>query len=285
MNEKTNRGDTMLTKAELASIKVLEEMCEKDGGFQLKLNFDMLENRTGKNKEDFFHYEDGELVGFLASYGFGNKVELCGMVHPDHRRKGIFTRLLEMGLEETKKRNILTILLNAPTDSQSAKEFLKNIPCTFSIAEYQMKWQKTELIEDPAVTLRPSITTGDFEAEIQLEVFAFGFKKEEARNFNMQIRENYNDQNLIIEADGKTAGKMRVAELDGEAWIYGFAVFPELQGKGIGRKALSRIVKMEEQKGLSIFLEVEAKNAHALKLYESCGFRRYHSQDYYQYQN
>ena len=275
----------MLTKAELASIKVLEEMCEKDGGFQLKLNFDMLENRTGNNKEDFFHYEDGELVGFLASYGFGNKVELCGMVHPDHRRKGIFTRLLEMGLEETKKRNILTILLNAPTDSQSAKEFLKNIPCTFSIAEYQMKWQKTELIEDPAVTLRPSITTGDFEAEIQLEVFAFGFKKEEARNFNMQIRENYNDQNLIIESDGKTAGKMRVVELDGEAWIYGFAVFPELQGKGIGRKALSRIVKMEEQKGLSIFLEVEAKNAHALKLYESCGFRRYHSQDYYQYQN
>lgn len=285
MNEKTNRGDTMLTKAELASIKVLEEMCEKDGGFQLKLNFDMLENRTGNNKEDFFHYEDGELVGFLASYGFGNKVELCGMVHPDHRRKGIFTRLLEMGLEETKKRNILSILLNAPTDSQSAKEFLKNIPCTFSIAEYQMKWQKTELIEDPAVTLRPSITTGDFEAEIQLEVFAFGFKKEEARNFNMQIRENYNDQNLIIESDGKTTGKMRVVELDGEAWIYGFAVFPELQGKGIGRKALSRIVKMEEQKGLSIFLEVEAKNAHALKLYESCGFRRYHSQDYYQYQN
>jgi len=285
MNEKTNRGDTMLTKAELASIKVLEEMCEKDGGFQLKLNFDMLENRTGNNKEDFFHYEDGELVGFLASYGFGNKVELCGMVHPDHRRKGIFTRLLEMGLEETKKRNILTILLNAPTDSQSAKEFLKNIPCTFSIAEYQMKWQKTELIEDPAVTLRPSITTGDFEAEIQLEVFAFGFKKEEARNFNMQIRENYNDQNLIIESDGKTTGKMRVVELDGEAWIYGFAVFPELQGKGIGRKALSRIGKMEEQKGLSIFLEVEAKNAHALKLYESCGFRRYHSQDYYQYQN
>ena len=148
-----------------------------------------------------------------------------------------------------------------------------------------MKWQKTELIEDPAVTLRPSITTGDFEAEIQLEVFAFGFKKEEARNFNMQIRENYNDQNLIIESDGKTAGKMRVVELEGEAWIYGFAVFPELQGKGIGRKALSRIVKMEEQKGLSIFLEVEAKNAHALKLYESCGFRRYHSQDYYQYQN
>jgi ribosomal protein S18 acetylase RimI-like enzyme len=96
------------------------------------------------------------------------------------------------------------------------------------------------------------------------------------------IRETSSDECLIIEASGKTAGKMRVAESNGEAWIYGFAVFPELQGKGIGRKALSRVVKMEHQKGRSVFLEVEAKNAHALRLYESCGFRSYHSQDYYE---
>ena len=90
---------------------------------------------------------------------------------------------------------------------------------------------------------------------------------------------------MIIEAEGKTAEKMRVSELNGEAWIYGFAIFPELQGKGNGRKALSKVVKMEQQKGLPIFLEVEAKNTHALKLYESCGFRSYHSQDYYRYLN
>ncbi|PLS01812.1 N-acetyltransferase [Neobacillus cucumis] len=274
----------MLTKEELASIKALQKVCEQDGGFQLKLNFDMLETRNGIEKEDFFHYEEGKLVGFLGRYGFGNKIELCGMVHPDYRRRGIFTKLLDMGLEETKKRNIQTILLNAPTDSQAAKEFLKNIPCTFAVAEYQMKWQKTELTEDPSVSLRLSATKEDLEAAIQLEVLAFGFNEDEAREFNNRIRENNTEQNFIIEANGITAGKMRVAESDGEAWIYGFAVFPELQGKGIGRRALSRIVKMEDQKGLSVFLEVEAKNAHALKLYESCGFRTYHSQDYYEYQ-
>ncbi|MFS0658872.1 hypothetical protein AB1L07_08555 [Niallia alba] len=40
---------------------------------------------------------------------------------------------------------------------------------------------------------------------------------------------------------------------------------------------------MEEAKGLPIFLEVEAKNARALKLYESCGFKSYHAQDYYEF--
>jgi ribosomal protein S18 acetylase RimI-like enzyme len=275
----------MLTGEELFEIKALQEVCEKEGGFQLKLNFGMLENRDENSKEDFFHYEDGKLVGFLGNYGFGNKVELCGMLHPDYRRRGIFSRLLEMGLKEAKKRNFKTVLLNAPTESQSAKEFLKNIPCTFSFAEYQMKWQKTELSEDPAVTIRPSFSNEDWEVEIQLDVLCFGFNENEARGFKQMTRENSRDQKLIIEAEGKPGGKMRVSELNGEAWIYGFAVFPELQGKGIGRKALSKVVKMEHQKGLSIFLEVEAKNAHALKLYESCGFRSYHSQDYYKYLN
>ena len=275
----------MLSTEQLQAIKGLQKVCEKHGGFQLKLNDEMLENRDGPRHEDFFCYEDGQLVGFLGSYGFGKKVELCGMVHPDYRRRGIFSKLLKMGLVEADKQGFDTILLNAPTDSQTGKEFLKNIPCSFKVAEYQMKWQQTELNTDPAVTIRPSVSQEDFEAEVKLEVYGFGFSEKDAWEYNQRIRENSGDHNLIIEADGKTAGKMRVTEADGEAWIYGFVIFPELQGQGIGRRALSRVVKMEAQKGLSVFLEVEARNAHALRLYESCGFRSYHSQDYYQYFN
>ena len=273
----------MLTKKELADIKALQQVCEQDGGFQLKLNFDMLENRTGNRQEDFFHFEDGQLVGFLGSYGFGKKIELCGMVHPNYRRRGIFSRLLKMGIDEAKKHQAETILLNAPKSSSSAQEFLKTIPCSFSFAEYQMKWHPTQLVEDEGITVRPAVTKEDEEAEIQLDIHSFGFSEQQARDFAEMIKEYSSDQRLIIEANGKTAGKMRVSELNGEAWIYGFAVYPELQGKGIGRKALSKVVKMEQQKGLSIFLEVEAKNAHALRLYESCGFKSYQAQDYYLY--
>jgi ribosomal protein S18 acetylase RimI-like enzyme len=273
----------MLTEKELKEIKALQLLCEKHGGFQLKLNDVMLQNRTENVKEDFFHYEDGQLVGFLGCYGFGNKVEICGMVHPDYRRRAIFSTLLEKGLAESKKRGFKRILLNAPTSSVSAKEFLKTIPCSYTITEYQMKWQKTDLIIDSSVTIRPSLTNNDREAEIQLEVLCFGFAEEEARKYNQELTENSTEQKLIIEVEGKIAGKIRVSEVNGEAWIYGFAVFPELQGKGIGKKALSKVVAMEHEKGLPVFLEVEAKNAHALRLYESVGFRTYHSQDYYTY--
>jgi ribosomal protein S18 acetylase RimI-like enzyme len=271
----------MLTKEKLYEIKTLQEICEKEGRLQLKLNFDMLESRSEDRQEDFFHYEDGQLVGFLGSYYFGNKVEICGMVNPDYRRKGIFSKLLDEALEEAKKREARTILLNAPTESESAKEFLKNIPCDLSMVEYQMKWEKTELSENPSVTVRPSNSDEDLEAEIQLDVQCFGLDEKEARRYKQETKDLDTDLRLIIEAEGRIAGKIRLSEMNGESWIYGFSIFPELQGKGIGRKALSKVVKMEDEKGLLIFLEVEAKNAHALKLYESCGFISYHSQDYY----
>lgn len=268
---------------ELIKIKELQKVCEKEGGFQLKLNFDMLENRSGDRKEDFFHYEDGLLVGFLGSYGFGNKVELCGMVHPDYRRRGIFSSLLKLSIEEAKKWNTEIILLNAPTESQTAKAFLQTLPCSFTFAEYQMQWHQKELLEVDGVIVRPSVSKEDEEAEIQLDISGFGMSEQEARKMQQIVNDNSSDIRLVIEAEGRIAGKMRVSELNGEAWIYGFVVFPELRGKGIGRKALAKVVMIEHRKNLPIFLEVEAKNAHALKLYESCGFKTYHSQDYYEY--
>jgi len=273
----------MLTTKQLTDIQQLQEICEKDGGFQLKLNFDMLANRTEGKQEDFFYYEDEKLVGFLGSYGFGNKIELCGMVHPDYRRKGIFSSLLKMGIEAAKKQDIPTILLNAPTDSQSAKGFLSNVPCSFAVAEYQMKWHQTDLKVDDSITVRDSVSKEDYDAEIQLEISGFGMSEKQAQEMQTSISENSSEQKFIIEVEGRIAGKMRVSQLHGEAWIYGFVVFPELRGKGIGRKALSKVVTMQQQKGLPVFLEVEAKNAHALGLYESIGFKTYHSQDYYKY--
>ncbi|MEN2766923.1 GNAT family N-acetyltransferase [Ornithinibacillus xuwenensis] len=273
----------MLSGKELHAIKTLKEICEKEDGFDLKLNFDMLENRTEGLKEDFFHYEEERLVGFLGSYRFGSKVELCGMVHPNYRRKGIFTKLLQSALEEMNKQTVETILLNAPTGSTSAKGFLKSIPCEFSFAEYQMKWLETSLTENPTVIIRPARSKEDIEAVIQLEVLGFGLPEEDVRMMNQMIKETHNDRTFLIEVDGDIAGKIRVSESDGEAWIYGFAVYPELRGRGIGRNALSNVVKMEHEKGFSVFLEVEAKNKRALQLYESCGFQSYHSQDYYTY--
>lgn len=224
----------MLSQKQLTDIKELQLVCEQEEAIHLKLNWDMLEMRNEQELTDFFHYEKEKLVGFLGLYGFGSKVEICGMVHPSYRRKGIFTRLLGEGLEEMKKQGTETILLNAPANSSSAQGFLQSFSCRLSFSEYQMKWVETDLGSEEFIEIRKS-TLDDLETEIQLDVQCFGFKEEEARKYNKRIRKEDTQIHYVIEKDQQAVGKIRVQHLDGEAWIYGFAIFPSFQGQGLGR--------------------------------------------------
>lgn len=273
----------LLTKNQLKEIKELQDICEAEECIQLKLNWDMLLTRNNQEKNDFFHYENGKLVGFLGLYGFGNSVEVCGMVAPAYRRKEIFTKLFTEARKVMKERGFTNILLNAPTNSLSAKGFLQNIACKYEFTEYQMKWQQIELQKSQQssfVQLRPA-TESDFESEINIDVESFKMDPDEAKDFNLRVKQEEFQEFLMIEVENRVVGKIRVSHTEAEAWIFGFAVLPEYQGKGIGKSALSMVVMNEHRKGNPIFLEVEAKNANALKLYEACGFEAYQSQDYY----
>ncbi|KSU83128.1 Ribosomal protein S18 acetylase RimI [Fictibacillus enclensis] len=269
----------MELQQQLSEIKKLQQQCQAEENLQLKLNWDMLEQRDGNRKEDFFHYEEGELCAFLGIYGFGSKAELCGMVLPTCRRKGIFTKLLTEAIEVAKQ-EYDEILLNTPANSTSGLAFLKQVPCGYAFSEHQMKWQEKVVEASHDVSLRPTRPT-DLEFVMQLDVECFGFSLSKAQEYNQRIKNEKGQDRYVIEKNGKAAGKVRVAAAAGEAWIYGFAVTPAEQGKGIGRSVLNSLISLEQSKGHSLFLEVETQNAHALKLYESCGFTSYNTQDYY----
>lgn len=272
-----------LNEVQLKEVEELQQICEIEG-FKLKLNWGTLKSRKRKDS-DYFFYEMNRLIGFAAVYDFGDKAEICGMVHPDYRRRGIFTKLMEAGINDCLERKYKTILLNAPAKSASAKGFLQSISCQFAVAEYQMKWGKTELVDYDGVRMRPS-TLEDTEVEILLDIQCFGFSEEDARSFHKRMRAEESEQVFMIEVEKQrnTIGKIRIDRKLKETWIYGFAIFPEFQGCGFGRRVLKQVVLEEETRGNAIYLEVEATNAHALRLYEECGFKVIGQQDYYQYQ-
>ena len=273
----------MLTEKQLIEIGELQHECEASDKIQLKLNWEMLRNRSENEQSDFLLYEDGKLAAFLGIYSFGKKAELCGMVKPEYRRKGIFSKLMKQALSACTERKYREVLFNAPAQSAAAKDFLKTISCEYSFSEYQMKWAEKELAADKHVTLRQS-EPSDLPLEVQLDVSCFGYMEQDASDYNHSIKREDDQDFIMIEFENKAVGKMRVSHTNGEAWIYGFAVLPDYQGRGIGRNALHKIIAKENEAGYPIFLEVEAKNAHALKLYESCGFKPFHVQDYYEWQ-
>ena len=264
----------------LKEVERLQQESEEDG-FTLKLNWETLRSRNGIMQNDFFHYEGETLVGFLGLYDFGNKAELCGMVHPGFRRRGIFTGLIEQALKEVSTRCYRKILLNAPGASRSAKGFMDQLPCLYAFSEYQMKWLEMPLLESEEVVIRPAERT-DAYIEMSLDVLCFGFTEEEARAYYERLEHEKALNRMIIEANGQVVGKISVDRSGNHSEIYGFSIFPEYQGRGIGRKVLHSVVLEESRMGHDVFLEVEAKNAQALKLYESCGFRTIQRQDYYE---
>ncbi|PPA70947.1 GNAT family N-acetyltransferase [Jeotgalibacillus proteolyticus] len=273
----------MLSKIELEKINDLKQTAEAFDGVQLKLNEDWLEMDNPGGVKVFRTLDKEMLVGFLGVYAFGSTAEVCGMVHPDFRRKGIFSGLFKEAAIYMREQPYKEILLNSPTGSASGKGFLSGIPCTYKFSEYQMKWHPQELNPSSQASVRKALPE-ESGLRIRLDVEAFNVPREDAEEHEKRHSTEKNQTSYSIEHEGTAVGKIRIIKSETEAWIYGFATLPEYQGKGIGRSALQQILQKEADKGRDIHLEVQADNLHTLELYKSCGFKNYHSQDYYEYQ-
>ncbi|GKV69248.1 acetyltransferase [Sporosarcina sp. NCCP-2716] len=270
----------MLTSQQLHAIQQLQQTCEQHDGIELKLNWDMLKNREG-TAEDFFVWQEEELVAYLALYAFGSTVEVCGMVKPSERRQGHFTALWKEAKAAVAERGFRKVLLNAPGASESAKGWLTGQPCTYEFSEFHMQWKEQALEEGYDITMRLS-EPRDKPFEVALDAEAFSLTLADAEDYYDQRLTREDERRYIIETNGRPAGKIRVARADSKSYLSGFAISSALRGQGIGGQALRWAVQQEAPTGNAICLDVETRNANALKLYERIGFIRKQQQDYYE---
>ncbi|MBY9081728.1 GNAT family N-acetyltransferase [Paenibacillus sp. HN-1] len=282
----------MTTDETLRQIEDLQRRCEEYDGISLKLNWESLRREPASGGAEIrLAYEDGLLTGFIGVYPFGSEVEVCGMLRPGYRRRGIFTSLWKQAFEVISQAGAESILLNAPAASASGAGFLQTLPLVFNHAEYQMKWDESkaeeygalgrELSEDKII-LRPA-RPDETPLLASLDSGGFGMNLEDATEMFKDFEEESGTEHIIIEYAGEAAGKLRLWTEDNETWIYGFTVDEKLRGKGIGRSALLQTIARERHHGNGINLEVALDNPNALKLYESSGFVMINKQDYYRY--
>jgi ribosomal protein S18 acetylase RimI-like enzyme len=270
----------------------LQHIVEQHDNLSLKLNWDMLEARDD-NENSFYHLHEGELVGFLALYPFGDKVEVCGMVHPDYRRQGIFTRLINKSITMNLQQQYKEILLNTPANSSSGVAFLQQGPCQLAFTEYQMKYfplEKTDAATRNVDHLQQSIKLESYQPELhqhfftQLDVDGFGEDQDVALDYYEKLSLIDKSQYFVIKKDHQPVGKIRISpDSENEMWLYGFVISAAMRGQGIGRTVLQHIVDREVKLGMDVWLEVALTNDHARHLYESVGFRAQHEQSYYKW--
>lgn len=259
----------MLTEDELAAVMALEaEVVAHDGG-RLKLEHTALE----KGEADTALRWDGDrLVGFAARYPFGPPDEVAGMVAPSHRRRGIATALLQ---------EVLTgpALLVVPTGTPAGRAFAESLGATRKHAEHHLVLGETpQTPEDPAITTRVA-TQDDNDLVRDLLRRAFDWEPPD------DVLHRFGDSTRVVELDGRPVGTLRVSLKGDAAGVYGFAVDPAFQGRGIGRDVLARACREVRASGMQrVTLEVETENASALGLYTSLGFALVAGEDYWEVQ-
>lgn len=272
-----------LTAAQLEEVNQLAVICNGHDGIALKINPNMLEQRSGEHTEDFLCYADNKLVGYLGLYVFHAKeAEVSGMVHPDHRRKGIFTGLQHRAKAECRKRGIPALLFIVQQKSQAGAAYQKRIGAPYEYSEYWMDLGKSgrEALSH-AVRLRPA-TAADEETLIQLDVRGFQMEEAQVREMNEKMANDPRTSTYLVLAEERAVGKISVSKNGMQAFIYGFCVHPDEQGKGYGRQALAQTIALLEAEGFAeISLEVACENSRALGLCESCGFVVQSANDYY----
>lgn len=275
-----------LEPSELESLARLEEACRLADGGRLKLEWATLRSRPRGTTSDFVWMIGGEVVGFLGLYHWRHtEIEMCGMVHPAHRRRGIGSRLYEAASGEIARRSPPRALLIVDRATEAGQRFALARGGELDHSEHRMQQRREPEVREgtPEVRLSPASRA---DAPFVSSCLAAAFEEEEVVFFPADdaVFERLITSTLVIE-DAETAervGVMRVERDAAAASIYAFAVEPERQGRGFGRAALSQVTRQLRRSGVGVVsLEVLAHNDGALHLYRTCGFDSVGIEDYF----
>ena len=262
---------------DFTDINNLKNICTDYDKTHLKIEIDYKLSKGNKNSKnmnfinEFMFYDDNKLVGYAGICDFGgDEIEINGMVHPDYRRRGIFTRLFSLAKDEFYKRDEKVMLLLSDNNSIAGINFIKNITDDYDHSEYDMYL--------------------DMNVLHNLRFDNLIFRKAVYEDVNKIVKENFecfhkNDieeissgATYIIETGNEKIGKARLEITDDIGGIYGLEILPDYRGKGYGRELLILAInKLKEFKVKAINLQVETEN----NLYKSCGFKENYIMDYY----
>lgn len=278
---------SQLDYREYEDIKSLREYCVKNDNTTLKLELDykLIDKSENLNKiNEFMFYDDGTLIGYIGICQFGGEtLEVNGMVHPEYRRMGVFSRLFSLVKEEWDKRSSRDMYLLSDHKSLPGLEFIKRTGAYYDNSEYEMflKGDPINSTELNELRLRKA-TNKDVNEIARQNAIYFDVDLEKVDLLLPEEEANRGVDIYIAEFENAVIGKVHLEVSDGRGGIYGLGVLPEYRNRGYGRVILIKSVELLKAKQMNeIMLQVAVKNKNALRLYKSCGFEVTSTMDYY----
>lgn len=300
----------ILDEEDYKNIHQLQERCIQHDKTALKLELDYKlgvsqGNHSGvKGINEFMYYDGDQLIGYIGICNFGGPWEVNGMVDPDYRRQGVFTKLYELVLDEWNRKKSGSMLLLSDRNSESGQAFIAGTGAQYKHTEYEMFLGKNEpnLAQEQfeGLSFRKAVNADAKEIARQNAIYFHDETAVESAEEldSMERPEGNEEQNTMIlpeeeekrgmtcylvEKDGEIIGKVNLQLAAKLGAIFGLGVLPEHRRKGFGRALLlMAIEKLKQASAKEIMLQVAAENANALNLYKSCGFVETSTMDYFE---
>ena len=227
---------------------------------------------------------DGELVGVASIVGYQD-LEITGVVHPDHRRRGIGGHLVAAVRAEVARRGLSSWLLVCDTALPSGPAFAEAQGGTNEFSEHRLLLDPARLpapAPTSALTCRLA-TPADTDDLAAIIAAAFGDPVEEVRGWVGADFDRPDRRWYLASLAQAPIGTLRVRTGDSEgAYVTGFGIAPAYQNQRLGRQFLLTILaQLRTEAHPAILIEVETNNGPANALYRAVGFEPIRTFAYY----
>jgi ribosomal protein S18 acetylase RimI-like enzyme len=282
----------ILSPADINEVERLAQICNDFEHLDMRIDWIEIRPEYFGNMHDYLYYEHGQLIGYLFLKRFGtSQKEITGMVHPDYRRRGIFSRMFAAASEECRAKGVRHVLLICERDSASGQALVATLGACLDFSEHKMVLETfhERFAFDDRLSFQRAYMD-DLDALITIISDGWGRSAEDVResvSFNLgephcQVYiARFGGNELSC---GEPVGCLRVYDMGNEMGIYGFVVRPAYRGLGYGRQMLEEVIldiRSSVNSSKSIMLEVDTDNSVALNLYRSIGMEIKRTYEYY----
>jgi mycothiol synthase len=237
--------------------------------------------------------QDGSLIGGVGVFrepGIGRAL-LDGLVHPQHRKKGIATDLFAHAIQHARQAGLKVAQICIPQTNTAGKNLIKRLGFQFIRRFIGME---IDLTTSPLPVITPATYTIDhlqpgeeqLLTDIQNRSFAdaWGFNPNTTEEITYRVNLNScTPQDIIMAYLGdrpigycwtRRFVEKRATSENAKGEIHMLGVDPDYRNQGVGRNVLLAGLSHLKDKGIMLIeLTTDGEDPVAFRLYESIGFQ------------
>lgn len=233
----------------------------------------------------FVAIKASSLIGYMdvmPELGIGRVILDCWL-YPEHRRKGLATKLLSHAMRRARELGAGVAHVNVMENNEVARAVLSRLgfKCVRQFLEFKLgidrlRWQEAHQAAQKCCHLRDDEETKLTRIQNRCFGGTWGYHPNTVAEITYRTNlSHFSPEDVILTCEGDELVGYCWTEItsEREGRIYMLGVVPDYRGKGIGRRLLLAGLAHLSSKGIGVaVLTVDSENKAARSLYESVGF-------------